>query len=106
MKEQIEILETECEDMHSRADQNMPDVILDWLEADEEEREMIRTATQIRKSNASLQAQATWISWKYANALRALQTAQVHDEELSEVLRSSYLDCGVTLIGRNSSIGN
>jgi hypothetical protein len=88
MKDQLEILKTECEEMHAQADKSMPDVILDWLEADEEEREMIKTATQIRKSNASLHAQATWISWRHANALKALETAQIHDEELAEVLGS------------------
>lgn len=79
------VLESECRRMNEEADQTVPDVILDWLEADEDERDMIRTATQIRKSNASLQAQATWISWRQANALKALEAAELHDEELSEV---------------------
>lgn len=71
--------------MYRHAEQDTPEVILEWLEADEENREMIRTALKIRRTNANLKADEAWISWKTQNTQKMLETARVHLEDFEQV---------------------
>ncbi|KAF8342836.1 Spc7 kinetochore protein-domain-containing protein [Cantharellus anzutake] len=85
MKRQIEILEDSCQQMYMHAERHTPEVILDWLEADDDTREMIKTALKIRRTNASLKADEAWISWKAQNTQQMLDSAKVHLEDLEQL---------------------
>lgn len=85
MKSQIDILEDSCQQMYHHTEQNIPEVISEWLEADEENREMIKTALKIRRTNANLKADEAWISWKTQNTQTMLDTARVRLEDIGQV---------------------
>lgn len=85
MQEQITVLEKECEAQYAVAEQKTPDAILDWLEADDEMREMIKTATKIRKTHALFRAQEMWLTWRTENANIALEAAKLNEEDLQAV---------------------